>query len=216
MGKITNWSRENEYENEEKELTSNRTDKIIRAWQNDNTDSLAILKMSKNDNEDSPTFSYNFEVDGDTKFWTDVNQEEAKTKAKDWLEEHPYEEINLDGADLHDKLLEVGREVEPKEGGIANNLSDDEVETILGTVHFFDGPENKATIQTKRDLTQAQYRVFDWLGMMIDTDWNNDSLNWMFDTLAKIYIQEKSVSGFIHQLRMRDLQVEMPSELRRR
>lgn len=213
MGNIKNWDRNQELENEEKELTDTRSKKTIRVWENSNNNARAILRMNRDDDEESgtPKYSYTFEVDGKDRFWTDVNQQEAIGKATDWLEEHPYDPIELSGQELHSKLLEVGREVEPEEKGIANNLDKPEVETLVGTVAFFD---DRAGQQTYRDLTEAQYRVFDWLGMMQDTDWDSEVLNWLFDELAKIYIQEKSVSGFVHQLRMRDLQVEMPTRLR--
>lgn len=212
MTKIPDWSRRRDIEGNVEEY-ANKNVKTVRAWQNENNNAIALLEMFKHGGEKST--SYKFKVSDEKKFYVNVSQKEAIQKAVSWMKEHPYEEVELQGDKLHSKLLEVGKKVEPKNQGIANDLEDEDVDTIVSTVAFFD--TEGAAAQTKRDLGgAAQYRVFDWLGMMLDTDWDNEQLEWLFEELAKIYLQEKDVDGFIHQLRMRDLQVGMPSELRRR
>lgn len=216
MGKIPNWSRRNDLEGHTVENTENRTIKTVRAWQNDNNDAIAALRMF--DYEDNRTTEYELKVSMDTKFQTRKNQPEAISETTDWLENHQYsgDDIPEDSDDLHARLLEVGKDVEPQSQGVANDLDDDEIRTIVGTVDFFDN-KGLATKQTKSDLTPpTSYRVFDWLGMMMTSGLDNKVLDWLFDELARIYIQEKSVNGFVHQLRQQDLQLQMPSDLRRR
>lgn len=47
--------------------------------------------------------------------------------------------------------------------GVANTLTDDELETIIATVDFF-GDDYRQDIF---DLKVARYRVFDWLAMRV-------------------------------------------------
>lgn len=47
--------------------------------------------------------------------------------------------------------------------GVANNLTDDELNTIVGTIDFF-GDDYRLDIF---DLKMARYRVFDWLAMRV-------------------------------------------------
>lgn len=47
--------------------------------------------------------------------------------------------------------------------GVANNLNDDELNTIIGTIDFF-GDDYRQDIF---DLKVARYRVFDWLAMRV-------------------------------------------------
>lgn len=202
MPKIPKWSRRQDLENEKE---------TPRVWQNDNTDALAQVRKR----EEGAVTEYIFEKDG-RKIFKDRNIEQSAflQRVYTWLDDHPYETVVDRKDEIHSELMDVGQEVEPESSGIANNLDEEEVQTIVATVDFFD-PEGKATQQTFRDLTKSQYRVFDWLGMMLDTDWDSERLEWLFSKMAEIYIQEKDVDGFINQLRMRDLQVEQPKELRR-
>lgn len=218
MAKIKNWSRRQDLEGlEGKKDDIVPQSKTIRAWENDNNNSIVMLNHFKD--------SYMFSVNSDI-IWEEaqLNREEAMKKATKWLKNHPYDsdEIPNDDIELKEKLIEVGKTVEPSNEGLANDLSKNEVQTIVATVDFFDrGDEKIAARQTYSDLTEpTKYRVWDWLGMMMDTGFQQYSeedrmrLKWLFDKLAEIYIQEKSVDGFMNQLRMRDLQVEMPSEYR--
>jgi hypothetical protein len=50
--------------------------------------------------------------------------------------------------------------------GYANNLTDDELICILGTVDYFGG----SVAQAKFDMRAARYRVFDFLGMCVMGD----------------------------------------------
>lgn len=50
-----------------------------------------------------------------------------------------------------------------RHSGIANTLTDDELQPILGTIEFF-GDDYKQDIW---DLKVARYRVFDWLAMRV-------------------------------------------------
>lgn len=52
--------------------------------------------------------------------------------------------------------------------GVANNLTDDEIETILATIDFFGGNYKQAYSDlSSRARFAPQYRVFDFLGMCV-------------------------------------------------
>ena len=50
--------------------------------------------------------------------------------------------------------------------GVANTLTDDEIETIVATIDYFGGSVQQAIF----DLRAARYRVFDFLGMCVMGD----------------------------------------------
>lgn len=133
----------------------------------------------------------------------DTNKEELRSEAVSWMESHSYKDVQLEGEGLKEKLLDLGKQVEPRSGGVSNNLSDDEVETLLATLQAFD-VDRRLLVQSKRDLVNMKYRVFDWLGMMIDTEMSERD-KWIFEEMGRIYIQEKSVDGLVRRLRSDDL-----------
>lgn len=47
--------------------------------------------------------------------------------------------------------------------GVANTLTDDELNTIIGTIDFFGDPYTQDIF----DLKTCRYRVFDWLAMRV-------------------------------------------------
>ena len=61
-----------------------------------------------------------------------------------------------------DKVMAC-KKADTRSKGVANNLTDDEVSTIVGTVDFF-GDDYRQDIW---DLKTARYRVFDWLAMRV-------------------------------------------------
>lgn len=134
------------------------------------------------------------------------NKEDLRSVAVDWMESHSYKEVKFEGEALREKLLEVGKEVEPRSGGVSNNLKEEDVETLIATLQAF-GVDRKLVLQSKKDLVNMQYRVFDWLGMMIDTEMSERD-KWIFEEMGRIYIQEKSVDGLVRRLRSDDLLVK--------
>ena len=138
------------------------------------------------------------------------NKQELRSVVREWMEDHRYRDVKFEGQELKEKLIEVGQnEVEPRSEGLNNKLDDGEIETVVGTVQAYTNSQ-ELTAQSYRDLTSPyEYRVFDWLGMMIGTDMPEKD-KWLFEEMARIYIQEKSVEGLVRQLRSRDLLVDSP------
>lgn len=138
------------------------------------------------------------------------NKQELRSVAREWMEDHRYRDVKFESQELKEKLIEVGQnEVEPRSEGLNNKLDDGEIETVVGTVQAYTNSQ-ELTAQSYRDLTSPyEYRVFDWLGMMIGTDMPEKD-KWLFEEMARIYIQEKSVEGLVRQLRSKDLLVDSP------
>ncbi len=85
--------------------------------------------------------------------------------------------------------------------GVANTLTDDELNTIIGTIDFF-GADYRQDIF---DLKVARYRVFDWLAMRVQGR-SEDTTS----TKVLIYSFLKSdgvVSKFIDDLRVTDYDI---------
>lgn len=61
-----------------------------------------------------------------------------------------------------DKVMAC-KEADKRHRGVANTLTDDELNTIIGTIDFF-GDNYQQDIF---DLKVARYRVFDWLAMRV-------------------------------------------------
>lgn len=55
------------------------------------------------------------------------------------------------------------KKADTRHKGVANNLTDDELQPILGTIDFFGDPYQQDIF----DLKVARYRVFDWLAMRV-------------------------------------------------
>ena len=87
--------------------------------------------------------------------------------------------------------------------GVANNLTKDELETILATLDFFGGNLRQAHF----DLSMARYRVFDWLAMGVQGDrLGSESATKVF---AHSFLKsEGDVDKFIEDLRYSDYQVD--------
>lgn len=79
--------------------------------------------------------------------------------------------------ELWEKIIELGKKMEPERKGIANKLTNPsdvhfvrsaptDTDTILGTMDFF-GASSTWMRQTAFDLTGPKYRVFDWLAMCV-------------------------------------------------
>lgn len=181
------------------------------SWRNKHNQ--RTVEVIETDRETSEGYSiYEVDEDGIPIDETFTNKEKAKKKAQSIMERKSYDDTELSGDELHSKLLEVGREVEPSSGGVGNDLSEADVETFVTTVKVF-GSRDKVVAQAYADLTDPYYyRVFDHMGMMLDGGDLTDKEEWLYEKFANIYIEEKSVDGFIQRLRTDDLLVEYRSE----
>lgn len=113
-------------------------------------------------------------------------------------------------SELWEKIMEIGRMAEPEREGIANKLSDWDVQTIVGVMDYF-GASNVWIHQTLFDLGIVRYRVFDWLGMCImsrnddDREGNEIALK----VLVYAYVEAGGKARkFVENLRYTDYEVE--------
>ena len=64
-----------------------------------------------------------------------------------------------------DKVMAM-KSKDKRSRGVANNLTQDELETIVATIDFFGGNVQMALF----DLKVARYRIFDWIAMSVMGD----------------------------------------------
>ena len=94
-------------------------------------------------------------------------------------------------------------------GDVANNLTKDEVTTILATYDFF-GADDTVLQQIRFDLLGPRYRVFDWLAMMVQGRCDH-ATGWEIGTQVMVYAfldAGGDVDGFIENLRVNDYDVD--------
>ena len=112
--------------------------------------------------------------------------------------------------EVWERIMEVGREREPEEDGVDNDLNEYDVQTILATFDFFSG-DRDVLKQVNRDLSLYEYRVFDFIATWIDgADRHDTSTNRAIQVLAHAYLDSDSVEEFIGTLRRVDYQVVEP------
>lgn len=88
--------------------------------------------------------------------------------------------------------------------GLANNLTDDEVTTIIATIDFFGGDYRQDIF----DLHKARYRVFDWLAMRIQGRRAEEHTT-PTQVLAYSFIKSGGdVDKFIEDLRVTDYDID--------
>lgn len=199
MGYQKHWKREKEAEGKAVEFF----------WRNKHNQ--RTIEVEETTRERNGNSIYEVSEDGvpvDQEF---TNKEKAKNKAQEIMERKTYADTELSGDELHEKLLEVGREAEPDDNGVDNDLSKDQIETFLSTLQVF-GCERKVVAQAHQDLTDPyHYRLFDHMGMMLDGNLS-DRARWLYERMANIYIEEEGPDGLIRRLRTDDLLVEYRSE----
>ncbi len=87
--------------------------------------------------------------------------------------------------------------------GLANNLTRDELETILATIDFFGGCVQQAMF----DLKVARYRVFDWLAMCVMGDRMGSKS--ATQVMAYSFLKAKgNIDSWIKDLRVSDYQMD--------
>lgn len=86
--------------------------------------------------------------------------------------------------------------------GVANTLTDDELQTIVGTIDYFGG----STGQAMFDLVTARYRVFDFLAMCVMGDRCNSTD--ATKVLAYSFLKnDGDIDKFIDDLRVTDYDI---------
>lgn len=105
--------------------------------------------------------------------------------------------------DLWNQVMMIGANNDNRSVGIANNLTPDEIETILGTLDFFQ-EENLGAVVF--DLKQARYRVFDWLAMAIQGRIENEeAVKVLVYSFLKV---EGDIDRWIQDIREIDYEVD--------
>ena len=86
--------------------------------------------------------------------------------------------------------------------GVANTLTDDELQTIIGTIDFFGGMTQQALF----DLKVARYRVFDFLGMCVmgDRISSEDATKVLVHSFIKA---DGDINAWIDDLRVTDYDI---------
>lgn len=108
-------------------------------------------------------------------------------------------------SDTWNKIVALQGAGKSEAKGVANTLSDDDLNTICGLIDFFGGDYR----QDIWDLRVARYRVFDWLGMRVmgrrSEDVGDEQAT---KVLAYSFIKSGGVpSKFIDDLRVTDYDI---------
>lgn len=107
--------------------------------------------------------------------------------------------------DTWDKVMSF-KNKDKRKVGVANNLRDDELETIIALIDFFGGDYRQDIF----DLKVARYRVFDWLAMRVQgrhsgSEHDKEATK----VLAYSFIKsEGDVDKFIEDLRVTDYDID--------
>jgi hypothetical protein len=90
--------------------------------------------------------------------------------------------------------------------GVANTLSDDDLNTICATIDFFGGDYRLDVL----DLKHIRYRVFDWLAMRIQGRHSGSAQDKLATkVLAYSFIKSDGIpSKFIEDLRVTDYEID--------
>lgn len=96
-------------------------------------------------------------------------------------------------------LMSVGRR---NEKGIVNRLTENDIKVITETMRTLNASDEWIS-QTKRDLLISRYKVYDWLGMYLNKEFDSSS-----KIMAQTYINSSgNIRRFIHHLEdIRDIQ----------
>lgn len=107
--------------------------------------------------------------------------------------------------DTWDKVMSF-KNKDKRKNGVANNLTDDELNTICALVDFFGGDYRQDIF----DLKMARYRVFDWLAMRVQGRHSgSEGDKEATKVLAYSFIKsEGDVDKFIEDLRVTDYDID--------
>ena len=107
--------------------------------------------------------------------------------------------------DTWDKVMSF-KTKDDKHKGVANTLTDDEINTIAATIDFLGGDYRQDVF----DLTIPRYRVFDWLAMRVGGRHTGSPQDFLAtQVLVHSFIKSGGVpSKFIWDLRETDYQID--------
>ena len=109
----------------------------------------------------------------------------------------------------HEQLIALGRKLEK---GVTHKLDDPFVESILGTLQFFNASSPEMG-QFAFDLKVAKYKIWDFLGMNYDSEYLQKQPVFVgLEHLVDLYIKMENLGGFAWFLRGHDLQCEKPKK----
>lgn len=99
-----------------------------------------------------------------------------------------------------DKVMAC-KKADTRSKGVANNLTDDELEAIVGTIDFF-GDDYRQDVW---DLRTARYRVFDWLAMRVQGRGAPESTKVLVYSFLKV---KGDIDKWIEDLRVTDYDID--------
>ena len=108
--------------------------------------------------------------------------------------------------------MEVGHNLESNTKNLEHELPAPFVETIIQTLAVY-GASQATISQAAFDLTEAKYRIFDWLGMCLTGRLEVDPSHGVYQcivNMVKLYIAQKHVGGWAWWLRGHDMFVQDP------
>ena len=115
-----------------------------------------------------------------------------------------------------ERVIKLGKEREPEVKGITwedHGLDRDDINTVLGTIQFFSN--RKLFKLSQHDLIVAKYRLFDFIGMLLDgrdltKKYPNSGNLRTTEVLTYSYLKSESLEDFIRDLRVTDYQIVKP------
>jgi hypothetical protein len=99
-----------------------------------------------------------------------------------------------------DKVMAC-KKADTRHKGVANTLTDDEMETIIATIDFFGDPYQQDIF----DLRIARYRVFDWLAMRVQGRGAPESTKVLAHSFLKV---GGDIDKFVDDLRSSDYDID--------
>lgn len=99
-----------------------------------------------------------------------------------------------------DKVMAMKKN-DTRHKGIANNLTDDELQPIMGTIDFFGGNWQQAMF----DLKTARYRVFDFLAMAVGGRIEPEPAKVLIHSFLKV---DGDIDKWIEDLRVTDYDID--------
>jgi hypothetical protein len=101
------------------------------------------------------------------------------------------------------QVMELEAAGKAEANGVVNTLSDEDLNTIIGTIDFFGGNYQQDIF----DLKVARYRVFDWLAMRVQGRDNGQT--WPTQVLVHSFIKSGGVpSAFVRDLQTTDYDID--------
>ena len=107
----------------------------------------------------------------------------------------------VNNLNVWEQVMELGKK-DKRHVDVANNLTDDEIETVMATLDYFQGSSSAVMF----DLKVARYRVFDWLAMAVQGRIENEVA---VKVLAYSFLKvEGDIDRWIQDLRETDYDID--------